>query len=478
MPTMLKNAFRQSNLALAAIMGLALLIGAVVPMYVDLMGARPSKLAALPALLLLAFLLWYDRKLTLMLIILFRSAGDVFLESTRFSLGGYQIGVGGLINAFVICVALLLVIEKPKLVSRHGAMVWAAFLAVALYGVLVAPLKSEAIRTWLALTSYFMVFISAFHLVRTKEDFRFCIKLVLWSSALPVVYAFVDIALNGSHGGVDGFRLRSTFSHANIFAFYLTLVIALNFYLFKSAPVDRHPRTQLLLGIYLVLLLGLLLLTKTRSAWLGCFLFFLLYAIFFERRYFVYLFSVPLVGIFIPGVLDRVADLGQGNEIVNYSKLNSFAWRLQLWESAWHWTKPVSFIFGHGLQSFKEYAPVFFPLAGRVNWGAHSVYVQWLFELGVVGLTSLFGLYYMVWRDLKLMLGLDRLGGFLLIVILLNYLVYSFSDNMFEYLSFNWYLWFVLGAGCALVRISTIARIAKEGASCKLPSVMNAGFRK
>lgn len=449
-----KRGFDQSNIVIAVTMLVALLIGAVIPAYVNLMDGQIGKLIIIPALLVLGFLLAYDRKLMLLLIILFRSAGDIFLESTRFSLGGYQVGIGGLINAFVILIALMLVFEKPKVVPKHSSLIWFPFLFVAFLGIILAPVKGEAIKAWLPLLSYLMIFISAFYFVKDKADFEKCVQVVLWSSALPVMYSFVDIALHGSRVGGEGFRLQSTFGHPNIFAFYLTLVISLTFYKFKSAERSEHTKSQIFFGAYLFLLLALLMLTKTRSAWMGCFISFALYGVFFERKYLLYLMLLPVVAIFIPGVADRLADLGQGNEVINYSKLNSFAWRVQLWDSAFRWTLPKDYLLGHGLQSFKEYSPIFFPLAGKINWGAHSVYVQLLFDLGIVGLCSFLWLYYKVLFELKAMLKFDRLGAFLLIIVLLNYLVFAFSDNMLDYLTFNWYLWFILGAGFALVLVS------------------------
>jgi hypothetical protein len=32
-----------------------------------------------------------------------------------------------------------------------------------------------------------------------------------------------------------------------------------------------------------------------------------------------------------------------------------------------------------------------------------------------------------------------------------QYLIVSFSDNMFRYLVFNWYFWFIVGGACSLV---------------------------
>jgi O-antigen ligase len=165
-----------------------------------------------------------------------------------------------------------------------------------------------------------------------------------------------------------------------------------------------------------------------------------------------------VIALFIPGVADRLSDLGQGNEVTTYAQLNSFAWRVYLWETALQWMTPIRYIFGNGLQSFKEYSPIFFPLAGKVNWGAHSVYVQWLFELGAIGILTYIWLYYGALRQLKKMLKIERLGAFFLIVVVLNFLLCAISDNMFEYLSFNWYLWFIVGAGCALVRFNEPAK--------------------
>jgi len=216
-------------------------------------------------------------------------------------------------------------------------------------------------------------------------------------------------------------------------------------------------KTNFLLTAYQILLIAVLLFTKTRSAWIGCAITYVLYAAFFQRRYFTYIFLAFIGCLFIPSIFDRIADLSQGNEIVYYSKLNSFAWRRQLWESALTWTKPFDFILGHGLQSFKEFSPIFFPLAGNTNFGAHSVYIQWLFELGIIGLLSFFWLNYKIIINLRPIAKIDPIGYFIMISIILNNLIYSFSDNMFEYLSYNWYFWFIIGAACTYAHVEVSA---------------------
>lgn len=60
---------------------------------------------------------------------------------------------------------------------------------------------------------------------------------------------------------------------------------------------------------------------------------FTIYALIYERKYLIYILMAPIVGFMIPEVRDRFMDLAQGNEVVNYSKLNSYAWRKLMWES-------------------------------------------------------------------------------------------------------------------------------------------------
>jgi hypothetical protein len=43
---------------------------------------------------------------------------------------------------------------------------------------------------------------------------------------------------------------------------------------------------------------------------------------------------------------------------------------------------------------------------------------------------------------------------------LIEYLFFAFSDNMLDYLAFNWYYWFFIGAACARALQSTAAREA------------------
>jgi hypothetical protein len=439
----------------------AIVVGMAVPAFVTAVGGSPAKALILPALLLLVMLLAVSRVLLLSGILLLRAFCDVFFDATRISLGATQIGLGFLVNVFVIMIALLLVIEKPRLLPKKMFLLWLPFLLCGLVGVVTAPALADALRGYLAQMSYCAIFVCAFYVVRTPEDFKRCARIVLYSSVLPLLYGIIDIAIKGGVHGPNGARLQSTFAHPNIYAFYLTLVIALGFYVLKSDTYQLEKRHRVGLGGYLMLLLGMLALTQTRSAWIACGAMFVGYGLLFERRYLVYMLVVPMLALLIPDVRDRVLDLGAGNEVKQYAKLNSFAWRLYIWESGLQWMRPSHYLFGYGLESFQFYSPTFFPLAGKTHFGAHSMYVQWLFELGAIGMLACLWVYGRVMWTLKGLIAFDKLGAFVLIVMMLQYLIVSASDNMAAYLAFNWYFWFVLGSGCALL---THGARPKEGA--------------
>lgn len=440
---------------------LCLFIGAAIPVFADVVGDHPGRLVALPALLLLGVLLVYDYKKLFILIILLRSVGDKVLESTQFGVGETRMGIGGLINLMVIMIACMMVLNKPQVFPVRLARYWVPVLLMMGIGVVTSHETGGALKVYLGMLSYFAIFIIAVYMVRSHDDFNQAIRLVLWSSLMPTLYSFVDVAL---HVGDSNFRLESTFAHPNILAFYLTLMLVLCLYMLKSPLYKIRPTGRVVLCCYVPVLLGQLLLTQTRSAWMACFVIFVLYAMLFERKYLLYLLLLPLAVVFIPSVHDRLMDLGEGNELVRNAPLNSFAWRVVLWKSAIAWMEPLRLVHGYGLDSFGSFAATFFPMDRSVRWDAHNVYVQFLFEMGVLGLLCYLWLYARVLWTIRAFARIDRVSGFLLLAIVVQYLIVSFSDNMFRYLVFNWYFWFVVGGACALVHLQSLSRPTPPGA--------------
>ncbi|MFZ2629003.1 MAG: O-antigen ligase family protein [Rugosibacter sp.] len=439
-----------SVLAPAAVALASVVLGAATVVYVGWASGSMMRVAVLPLVIALLALLTVDKRRLFLLIMLFRTIGDPIFDATRFSLGGVNIGAGAALNALMILIALLFFIERPVTQSRPRIPLWVPLILLVLVAsVLRSPDRMNALRTMLVLVSYAAVFAIPFYVGRNNGDIRVAIRIVLLSSLLPVLYAFVDIALNWGGGGAEGFRLKSSFSHPNIFAFYLLLVVSLLLYRLKASMPLPTTGKRWLLGCYMVFLLGLLVLTKTRSAWLACFFIFGAYGALFERRMLLYLVAVPLLALLVPDVRDRLLDLTVTNDYDPYAQLNSFDWRVQIWKSGIAWMKPLSLLIGYGLDSFSFYSPQFFDLAGNINFAAHNVYVQWFFETGALGMLCLGWVFYCVLRMLGRNLETDKAGAVVMILLVLAYLLVCASDNMIDYLSFNWYFWFIVGTACS-----------------------------
>ena len=441
------------------------LIGAAIPAYVDVMGDSFGKLMALPLLIALVMMVAYSRTMLLLIIVLLRGSTEVLFTDTRFAIAGTQLGLGGLLNAFAIVIAALLIFEKPQLFSRTITKIIGAFIVMCLFGVATAPERGDAIRLLLQLLSNFAVFIAAFYYVRTDEDFRSCIKLILWSSVVPAIYGVIQFALGEGYFVPDsGLRLNSTFSHPNVFAFYLTLIISLMFYVLKGGTFKVSTFLRIVFVLYLLVLMVLLVQTKTRSAWIACFALFFGYGLFFERRYLVYLLVGGACSLFIPEIGDRILDLTQGGSevISSRSTLNSFAWRVLLWTSALDSMEVLHYLQGYGLEAFYHDSTTFFSESGGTNWGAHNVYVEIFYDLGLLGLASFVWMYGRLLGTLKSMIRFDKLGAFTLMFVIVEYLVVCASDNMLHYLSFNWYLWFLYGAGASLSELHRDRKPAAE----------------
>ncbi|MDP2247820.1 MAG: hypothetical protein Q8J65_06780, partial [Nitrosomonadales bacterium] len=103
------------------------------------------------------------------------------------------------------------------------------------------------------------------------------------------------------------------------------------------------------------------------------------------------------------------------------------------------------------------HSPTFFPLAGNTHFGAHSTYVQWYFEAGVVGVLSASWMYARLFFTLKLGSKQNKLRTMIAITLVIEYLFFAFSDNMLDYLAFNWYFWFFMGAACAVTMLPQAA---------------------
>ncbi|RYE81781.1 MAG: O-antigen ligase domain-containing protein [Oxalobacteraceae bacterium] len=432
----------------------SLFLGLVSVMLGDIVAVKPVFFVALPALIVVAFTFFLSPMALVVAIMLVRAGGDPIFAGTQ--LGGGA-GLGAVLNLALIGLAAMLVMRDPARVPRAAWWACIPFLTMIFVSVPYAPQPMEAIRPALAQLSTFAVFILAFVLVDDFKSLDKVLRLIVASSVPVVAQSLLAIARHDSYAvqyiidAAAAGRYAAPLPHPNILAFYVVLVIGVVFYLLKRQRSTASRPLQMVSVCYLLVLFVVLFATKTRSAWVAAMLLFLLHGLFVEKRYLVYLVIAAVASMAIPDIRDRVMDLTQGNEVVQYARLNSFAWRKVVWTSGLSWMSPSHYLFGYGAGSFQFYFTTFYPQDGNgVGFPAHSVPVQMFFEQGLPGLLSFVWLFLSCARMMFPLARRELLGGVLFLALLLTYLVVSASDNMLAYLVYNWYFWLLVGAACAV----------------------------
>src|SRR5258708_8129151 len=130
-------------------------------------------------------------------------------------LGG-EAGPGGAVNAFVIGLGLWYLIQKPLLVGAATLPMWTGFLVVASTSAMLSPEPTAAARGigWLA--SYFAAFSIPFALIRSPDWALRCLTAAMYSSFIPVAYAFIDLVF-GLAAPETGGSTPTTSGHMTLF---------------------------------------------------------------------------------------------------------------------------------------------------------------------------------------------------------------------------------------------------------------------
>ncbi|MHC2439857.1 O-antigen ligase family protein [Bradyrhizobium sp. USDA 4451] len=408
-------------------------------------------LAAFGSLLLLTRVIGLRQMM--LAVMLLRPSCDRAFDIIKASLGEHS-GPGAAINALLIAMALIAVVQLPNVAFSATLLGWGGLLLTSAISLLQTTDLSAGIRNVLALATYGAAFTLPYVLVKNRRIAAQCLAIALSSSVIPSMYALVELAANPAIlTGAQ--RLQSTFTHPNIYAFYIIGVLALILFMHCSAGFGISAPMRRATFVYALYLLFLLLLTKTRSAWLAALFLTAGYAIVVDRRWLLAVVVVP-ASLFLPGISDRLADLEVGAVDGAYEHLNSMAWREVLWKDTLEWlaSNPPG-LFGYGLGSYQSYFPLFFARGdGQEGIGPHNAFLQIYFEMGIAGLSSFLLLMVAIMYRLVSTIGRDFAGSFTMLLLCVGYLIVFYSDNLLDYLQFQWFFWFTMGTTCASRRFA------------------------
>ncbi len=374
-----------------------------------------------------------------------RALLDPVLEMTKISIFGQNIGIGGALNLFVIVLTVVMMVRAHRVgTGVPGNPAWLMYLAICAGTISLSPIPGRAIRVLLNLLSYMcMATLPTLIGMDAKSRNRW-LKVLLLASLLPMGMADVSLLGDPSMAG----RVRGTFMHPNQLAFYLVFVLALCLYILTDEQIRLGGFRKALLWVHMANAGILLLATKTRSAWVAAWWFLLLFGLLKQRKYLIVALVLPALALAMPSVKERAMEIFAESGRTAHGNLNSFAWRLEVWRSAWPeiCKRPIA---GHGLASFLPLSHGFFSLATERGVGAHNTYLEVAFETGMLGLLAFVGIFlgYLkeLWKRMRAATGNEAVLYTIGVVYLVSYLVVCASDNLTYYLAFNWYFWFFIG---------------------------------
>jgi O-antigen ligase len=380
---------------------------------------------------------------TLMLaIVLLRPLCDQFFEYLK-DVSGSSTGPGASINLIILAGGFTALLAAPRLLTSPVLLAMMLFLGAAVLSMLHGPDPAAGIRMFLTLATYASVFALGKFIVRRPADVEQALRIAAYSSLGPNLIAIFGISTNTLVYSPEG-RLQGTFTHPNIYAFFLMTSIAINLFLLSSTRVTVTPRFRQQLICFTAICLALLALTQTRSAWIAVSLVLVTYAITIDRRWLALVALAPFA-LLVPAVGDRIFDLEAGNIAGGYAQLNSYAWRELLWSDALQWMREnPQLLLGNGLDLFESLTPLFFASGGPEGVMPHNAFLQIYFEMGIVGLVTYGAIFLALAFELARGRKADWRGTLLMSLLCVGYLTVSYSDNVLDYLQYQWLFWFTL----------------------------------
>lgn len=402
-------------------------------------------LVGLPALLLLTILFAVNRSFFMKLLIALRASLDPVIVTARI-LG---LGLGFVLNLTIIIYSYFSFNSLDKVQRRFVLKSWLGLLLVFLVSQVLSNDVAASLRIYINFMACMSLFIIGMAAIKNQNDIEYWLKVILLSGLIPVLITvpqkFIGALSFYTQGLGDFGRVSGTFGHPNVMGFYCCYLATIIMMIVKIFPHAVPKYILRLLPIYLLAVLFALLLTKTRSAWVGCGFFFIAYGLFFERKYLIYIFIFSCIALLIPEVQDRLIDTIEGHKTWDHGTMNSYIWRKQLWAAALRWMTPSHYLFGYGLDNFALNSNTFYDYSAVGGSPAHNVYLQLFFETGALGLLAYLFLQYSVLRKLSQYYKENKKFVLFSISLIIQYAFFAYSDNMFGYLAFNWMYWFTLG---------------------------------
>jgi O-antigen ligase len=444
-----------------------LIIGLALILYFIQFGISVSQYLILIFLMALVPLLILKPGWGLLALLMARNVIDIFDQQSVLALGPLSFNLASLLGILLIPWAALIIMKKLRDRCATGLTAvfsiplvkpWLSFIGVVIVSALVTRFTlSASLEVIIKLIDFFLLYLVGY-LLAEEIGFK---KFLQWMFVILLVPGLAAMVQIGSLT-----RLSGTFVHSNALAF--TSLIAVGS-LFLLVSLIKDKKIILRWQLITVWLLIVLILTFTRSAWVGLAIVSGIWIIYYRRKLIVPGFVlVALLAVIYPAFSKTVNDsyginLNQTSLIQRLQPEedvsgSSVAWRLRIWGETLPavWRRPW---LGYGPGSFpgirRNLILYETDLAGLE---AHNDYLRLAIEVGLIGLLAYVWLYINILRNLLKLKNLKNkkiIIGICALVIAI--MVVSFSDNVLRDAPVEWMFWSLIGVTMASLKYEKLS---------------------
>lgn len=344
-----------------------------------------------------------------------------------------------LVSLAFMAAAVLWLLARRRVVPGLRSPLHVAVVAF-LFACLLSAIGSERPLTSLVdlsrLASWGLMFLVLDELLETRRHVLQLLVAVALSCVLPLVLGFVGVT-SGQAGPLmelkgSLLRVTSTFDASNSFARYLMVLLLMAWAV--QALLPQVPRAFVLVGSLAATVM--LVLTYTRTAWLGLALGLVVIGVLQSRKLLVgLLVTAAILLVAVPPVNQRVVETFNASSEYEDGD-GSLSWRLSYWGEVLPLVtdNPITGI-GLGVTGFRTEAAK----------APHNDYLRFLVEAGIVGLAAYVGfLFALLTTAVQAMRGrprgFTRSVGVGFAACVLATLVTSVGANVSSDITFMWYL--------------------------------------
>lgn len=387
----------------------------------------------------------YNFKIAFLTLIFLRPILDISVSNLIIDFSFLKLNVLSLTGLMLFGFALIAYFHGNKVKSNKLFFAWFLFLTIALISFFQSFNIGESIREFLRLATIFSAFYLAYILFYVPKDLTRLIKVIIWSAIIPTLIAFWQI-FQQSGLAEDGLnRVFGTFTHPNMYAFFLLLPITLVIFLILNL---KPRKIEVYVYSFLFALFSIaLFFTYTRGAYLALLIIIIIIGFLkFKKFLIITIILLSIAFSVLPTVQSRFYSIFQNNTH------SSIGWRLNLWyDGLLYFNKRQWQGYGLGTAELVIAKQRDFKLGSTEP---HNDYLRVALDGGYPLLFSYIVLIALVIYNLIKYYKIEtrpRLKNFFLFytTLIIAIFIMSFADNVLNGTALQWQIWSLIGASLA-----------------------------